>query len=210
MSKNKTIRSLIKISLLVILTAGLVDCGKPPAVTPTGTRNEPTAVVPAATSAGTATSSITIIIPEEPPSFNAVISDTGYDALVMHMSLLGMTGIDPDGNIFPVLASELPTVENGEVVINDQTKEMDVTWKMRRDITWADGTPVTAEDVLFTYEAASDPTNGFAIPGLDLVTGIDKIDDYTFVVHFSSTYPDYLSFLGGRQIVIWPKHYCNA
>jgi peptide/nickel transport system substrate-binding protein len=188
---------------------GLVNCGKPQAVTPVTTQNGPTAVIPAATSAGAGPSSITVIIPEEPPSFNAVISDTGYDALVMHMTLLGMTGIDPDGNIFPVLATELPTVDNGEVVVNNQTKAMDVTWKMRRDVTWADGTPVTVDDVLFTYQAASDPTKGFAIPGLDLVTGIDKIDDYTFVVHFSSTYPNYLSFLGGRQIVIWPKHYCH-
>jgi peptide/nickel transport system substrate-binding protein len=209
MSKNKTIRSLAQISLLVMLTAGLVDCGKPQAVTPANTGTGPTAIEPATTPAAGVPSSITIIIPEEPPSFNAVVSDTGYDALVMHMTLLGMTGIDPDGNIFPVLASELPSVDNGEVVINDQTQSMDVTWKMRHDVTWADETPVTADDVLFTYEAASDPTNGFAIPGSDLVTGIDKIDDYSFVVHFSSTYPDYLSFLGGRQIVIWPKHYCN-
>jgi peptide/nickel transport system substrate-binding protein len=86
---------------------------------------------------------------------------------------------------------------------------MDVTWKMRKDATWADGKPVTADDVLFTYEAVKDPTNGFAIPGLELVTGIDKVDDYTFVVHFSAIYPGYLTFLGGRQIVIWPKHYCK-
>ena len=209
MSKNRTIRSLARISLLVILMAGLVDCGKPQTVTPAITGTGPTAIVPANTPAAAVPSSITVIIPEEPPNFNAVISDTGYDALVMHMTLLGMTGIDPDGNIFPVLASELPTVNNGEVVVNDQTKVMDVTWKMRHDVTWADGTPVTADDVLFTYEAAKDPTNGFAIPGLDLVTGIDKTDDYTFVVHFSSTYSDYLAFLGGRQIVIWPKHYCK-
>jgi peptide/nickel transport system substrate-binding protein len=209
MSKNKTISSLAKISLLVILVAGLVDCSKPQAVIPTSTGTMPTAIVPAVTPAPNVASSIRIIIPEEPPSFNAVISDTGYDALVMHMALLGMTGIDPEGKIFPVLAAELPTIDNGEVVINDQTKAMDVTWKMRQDVKWADGMPVTAEDVLFTYEAAGDPTNGFALPGSDLVTGIDKIDEYTFIVHFSSTYPDYLSFLGGRQIVIWPKHYCN-
>jgi len=195
MFTKKYVKPLALMGLCLVFLAGLPGCGKSPAATQ------------GITSAGT--NSITVLIPEEPPSFNAVISDTGYDALVMHMALLGMTGIDPDGNIFPVLASELPTVANGEVVVDPQTNAMDVTWKMRQDVTWADGIPVTADDVLFTYEAIMDPTNGFAIPGLDKVTGIDKIDDYSFVVHFDSTYPDYLAFLGGRQIVIWPAHYCK-
>jgi peptide/nickel transport system substrate-binding protein len=187
MTSNRFLKTLAQVSLLVLLFASLVGCGQ----------------------AKTPSSSFTVVIPEEPPSFNAVISDTGYDALVMHMTLLGMTGIDPQGDIYPVLATELPTLDNGDLVVDEQAGTMDVTWKMRKDVTWADGKPVTADDVLFTYEAVKDPTNGFAIPGLDLVTGIDKVDDYTFVVHFSAIYPGYLTFLGGRQIVIWPKHYCK-
>ncbi len=212
MSTHIVIKRLGQLSLCIMIIAGMVSCGTPqqtpvstqpgPAVTDT-----PSALATAAPAAGT--TSITVIIPEDPPNFNAVISDTGYDALVMHMTLLGMTGIDPEGNIFPVLAIELPSVENGGVVVDENTGTMDVTWKMRQDVTWADGTPVTADDVLFTYEAIKDPTNGFAIPGLDQVTGIDKVDNYTFVVHFSSIYPSYLTFLGGRQIVLWPKHFCK-
>jgi peptide/nickel transport system substrate-binding protein len=156
------------------------------------------------------TASITIVIPEEPPSFNAVISDTGYDALVMHMTMLGLTGVDPDGKIYPVLAAELPTVDNGEVVVNDRANTMDVTWKMRKDITWTDGVPVTADDMLFTYKAIADPKTGFAVQGLTSVAGVEKIDDYSFVVHFNSIYPDYLTIFGGRQVVLWPKHYCKA
>jgi peptide/nickel transport system substrate-binding protein len=87
---------------------------------------------------------------------------------------------------------------------------MDVTWKMRNDVKWSDGKPVTADDVLFTYKALSDPNTGTFFPGSDLVTGVDKIDDYSFVVHFSSVYPSYLTLFGGRQIVIWPAHYCKA
>jgi peptide/nickel transport system substrate-binding protein len=118
--------------------------------------------------------SITIVIPEDPPSFNAAISDSGYDALVMHMTLLGMAGIDPDGKVYPELAAELPTVENGGVVVDDNAGTMDVTWKMRTDVNWADGTPVTADDVIFTYKAIIDPNTGFWIPGIDLVSGVDK------------------------------------
>lgn len=164
----------------------------------------------AGTEAGAGTSTITIVIPEDPPNFNPVIADSGYDALVMHMVLLGMTAIDPEGKVYPVLAAELPTSENGGVVINPDSGIMDVTWKMRTDITWSDGAPVTADDVLFTYQAIIDPGTGAWIPGIDLVTGVDKIDDYQFVVHFSSVYPSYLTLFGNNQVAIWPKHYCKA
>jgi ABC-type transport system substrate-binding protein len=49
--------------------------------------------------------SITIIIAEDPPSFNPMVADTGYDALVMELVMLGMTDVDPDGHVFPELAA---------------------------------------------------------------------------------------------------------
>ena len=48
------------------------------------------------------------------------MADTGYDALVMKLVLLGLADIDPDGNIFPELAAELPTQENGDVVLDEE------------------------------------------------------------------------------------------
>src|SRR6185436_4212327 len=96
---------------------------------------------------------VTIVIPEDPPSFNPIVSDTGYDALVMELVMLGMTDIDPDGKIFPELAAELPTTDNGGVVMDEDAGTMSVTWKMRNDIQWQDGQPVTADDVMFTWNA---------------------------------------------------------
>ncbi len=196
-------------SSLVLLS--LLAC-VPSTTQPATTAPEPTQAPPTAAPPPTAEppKNLVIVIPEDPPSFNAVISDSGYDALAMHLSLLGMAEVDPSGKVYPVLAAELPTEENGGVVINPDSGAMDVTWKMRDDITWADGTPVTADDVLFTYQAIVDPNTGAWIPGIDLVTGVDKIDDHQFVVHFSSVYPSYLTLFGGRQVVIWPKHFCDA
>ena len=105
------------------------------------------------------------MIAEDPPSFNPIVADTGFDALVMELVMLGMTDVDPDGNVFPELAAELPTVENGGVVMSEDEGTMSVTWKMRDDVQWQDGTPVTADDVIFTWNAISDPTNGSWIPG---------------------------------------------
>ena len=94
---------------------------------------------------------ITIVIPEDPPSFNPIITDTGYDALVMELVMLGLSDVDPNGKVFPELAAELPTVENGDVILDETAGTMSVTWKMRQDVQWADGKPVTADDVIFTY-----------------------------------------------------------
>ena len=221
--------------LFIGLAVILVGCGQTPTQTaapqatqavvqPTTSAVQPTNIVqPTAQTQSTATAQpantaqsntgdkiVTIVIPEDPPSFNAVISDSGYDALVMHLALLGMTDIDPQGKVYPVLAAELPTLDNGGVIIDKASGKVDVTWKMRKDVKWSDGTPVTADDVIFTYKAITDPKTGTWIPGIDLVTGVDKIDNYQFVVHFSSIYPSYLTLFGNRQVVIWPKHFCKA
>jgi peptide/nickel transport system substrate-binding protein len=202
--------------LIALVGVGITACGQaaPTAVPQTAisqTATPPPAPTETITQPATSTEkTITIVIPEDPPSFNAVVADTGYDALVMHMTLLGMAGIDPDGKVYPELAAELPTVENGGVLVDENAGTMDVTWKMRTDVNWADGTPVTADDVIFTYKAITDPVTGTWIPGIDTVSGVDKVDDHTFVVHFKSIYPSYLTLFGNRQVVIWPAHYCKA
>lgn len=216
---------IIKVTALLILLAmccTAVGCQRAPQVTAVSVSPapiQPTAVapMPVVSTAAVATqspapqeTSVTILIGEAPPSFNASLSDTGYDALVMELVLLGMADLDPQGNVFPELAAELPTVENDGVVVDEENGTMDVTWKMRQDVQWADGKPVTADDVIFTYQALTDPDTGSWTQGIDYVDGIDKIDDYTFVVHFNAIYPGYLTLLGGEQMVIWPAHYCDA
>ena len=151
-----------------------------------------------------------IVIAEDPPSFNPTITDTGYDSLVMKLVILGLADLDANGNAYPELAAELPTVDNGGVVVDEANGTMDVTWKLRNDIQWSDGTPVTADDVVFTYDALVDPEKGAWIQGIDYVDGVEKIDDTTVVVHYNTIYPGYLTQFGGEQMAIWPAHYCDA
>ncbi|OGN99104.1 MAG: hypothetical protein A2Z71_10965 [Chloroflexi bacterium RBG_13_50_21] len=177
------------------------------------TTEQPGVVVPTEVPEPTAApekSQIVIVISEDPPSFNATVGATGFDSLVMELVMLGLADLDMDGNAFPEMAAELPTVENGDVVIDDENGTMDVTWKLRQDIKWSDGTPVTADDVVFTYNAVIDPETGFWIPGIDYVDSVDKIDEYTAVVHYNTIFPGYLTQFGGYQMVIWPAHYCDA
>jgi peptide/nickel transport system substrate-binding protein len=207
---DRFVLSLLSIALLL----NLATCGATPEPARPQAATEvpaPTAAAVAATAApAPAISSIVIAIPEDPPSFNASVGDTGYDALVMELALLGLADLDPDGNFLPELAAELPTQDNGGVVIDEDAWTMDVTWRLRDDVLWSDGTPVTAADVLFTYEAIVDPATGLWVPGIDYVDSVEVLDDHTVVIHYNYVYPGYMTQFGGEQLVIWPAHYCDA
>ena len=178
---------------LLLAACQAVPAGEPAASTETGSEKN-----------------ITIVIAEDPPSFNPMVADTGYDALVMELVMLGLTDVDPQGNVFPELAAELPTLENGGVVIDEDAGTMSVTWKMRQDVQWQDSKPVTAEDVLFTWNAISDPDKGTWIPGSDYIDSVEEVDQHSFTVHYNTIYPGYLTQFGGEQLAIWPAHYCDA
>ena len=155
-------------------------------------------------------SQIVITVPDDPPSFNGLVTDAGFDSLISELVLLSLTDIDPQGEIFPELAAALPSVENGDVVYDEATGAMDVTWRLRQDVTWADGEPVTVDDVIFTWEAIASPEGGIWLQGSDYIDSLERIDDYTFVIHYTSVFPGYLLQFGGDQVVIWPEHYCDA
>ena len=199
-------RSSLFLTFTAILSLSFTACGGSQSSAPSSTetvRAQPIVV-------GDSDKSITIVIPEDPPSFNPVLVDVGYDALVMELVMLGLTDIDPNGNIFPELAQELPTVENGSVMVDEYGGTMSVTWKMRNDIQWQDGKPVTADDVLFTWEAIANPDTGAWIAGSDYIDSVEKVDEYSFTIHYNTIYPGYLTQFGGELVAIWPAHYCDA
>ena len=64
-----------------------------------------------------------------------------------------LAGWDPDGDLFPVLAAEIPSRENGGLSADG----MSVTWKLKRGVNWHDGKPFTADDCVFNWEYAARP-----------------------------------------------------
>jgi peptide/nickel transport system substrate-binding protein len=177
-----------------------------PAEEPT---EEPTEIPPTEPPVEEETSA-TIVMFEDPPSFNHAVTDTGYEAVVQEMVLLALTDLGPNGEVYPELATEIPTVENGLVELDEEEWTMDVTWTLRDDVFWEDGEPVTADDVVFTWEALADPDTGLWVPGMDYTDSIEKVDDYTVLVHYNTVYPAYKEQFGGYYLAIWPEHYCTG
>src|SRR5262245_31266560 len=84
-----------------------------------------------------------------------------------------LAAVDPDGNLVPALAAEIPSVDNGTVAKDG----LSVTWKLKRNVQWHDGKPFTADDVVFTWEFAADPATAATSTGAyrDVVR-VDKLD----------------------------------
>lgn len=69
----------------------------------------------------------------------------------IHFSMVeGLVTTDENNTYVPVLAREIPSEENGQIVTNpDGTIAM--TWRLHEDVRWHDGEPFTSEDVCFTW-----------------------------------------------------------
>jgi len=152
---------------------------------------------------------IVITAPEDPAAFNGLITDTGYEQMMGELILLAVSEADPFGEIYPELAVEIPTLENGGVEFDEDTWTMKVTWKLRDDVYWADGEQVTADDVIFTWNKIAE--DAWA-DGVDYTESLEKIDDFTFKVHYYEgyVYPNYKLQFGGENFFVYPEHYCDA
>jgi peptide/nickel transport system substrate-binding protein len=113
-----------------------------------------------------------------------------------------LAGWDPDGNLAPVLAAEIPDIENGGVAPDG----MSVTWKLKKNVQWHDGNPFTADDVAFTGEYAGDPATASTTIGSYRDIKVEKVDPFTVRVHFAKPTPFWASPFVGYFGMIVPKH----
>lgn len=80
---------------------------------------------------------------------------------------------------------QVPTVANG-LWKTGPGGTMEVTWKLRRDVKWHDGKPLTTDDFKFTWEIYQDPKAPLgARPVLEVISAVTFPDAYTMVVKYS-------------------------
>jgi peptide/nickel transport system substrate-binding protein len=143
---------------------------------------------------------VVFILPEEPANLNQFLADAAIVRQVADAVVEGLVDVNPDGEYFPELAAELPTLQNGGVSEDYLT----VTWHLKPGLKWSDGTPITSDDIKFTWEAVSHPESGaLATGGFHLIEDIETPDELTAVVHYSEMYPAYL---GQFRWGLLPRH----
>jgi len=107
------------------------------------------------------------------------------------------------GELVPILAAEIPTVENGGIAADGKS----VTWQLQPDVQWSDGEPFTAEDVVFTFDFVSNPkVNAATAQYYEAVESVEAIDEQTVKINFQDVTPAWQIPFTGQTGVILPKH----
>ena len=122
---------------------------------------------------------LTIALSSEPTSIDPHFHNlTPNNAMAMHM-FQSLVIFDAKQQVTPGLAVSWKTID-------------DLTWefKLRPDVKWHDGSPFTADDVVFTFERAVNVPNspssfGTYIKGKTVV----KVDDLTIHIKTEKPYP---------------------
>ena len=113
---------------------------------------------------------------------------------------------DPDGNLSPILAAEIPTAQNGGIAKDGKS----VTWHLKKGVVWHDGKPFTADDCLFTWDYVADPATASTNIGSYKDIKVEKVDSHTIRISFQRPTPFWADAFCGVRGMILPKHLFEA
>jgi len=114
-----------------------------------------------------------------------------------------LAAYDPEGTIVPILAADVPSVDNGGLA-KDGTW---VIWRLKRGVAWHDGRPFTADDVVFNWEFVADPATAAVTNGsYRAIERIEKLDSHTVKLVFTAPQPFWSDAFCGFRGMIIPKH----
>lgn len=129
-------------------------------------------------------------------------TDTGNDTM-LRIAHDQLTWENESFEFVPQLATELPSVERGTWKINPDGT-METTWKLRANVKWHDGTPFTAQDLVFSHRLHTDDTlKHDTLVRARLMESATALDPYTLVVRWSRTVVDAHK---GPSLRPFPKH----
>ena len=142
---------------------------------------------------------------QAPSILNPYLSGGTKDIHAASLILEPLARYDENGDMVPWLAAEIPTLDNGGVAQD----LMSITWTLRDDVVWSDGTPFTAEDVAFTAAYCMDPTGGCSsAAAFQGVAGVEAVDAHTVRIDFDVPMPfPYAPFVGSIVPVLQKRQF---
>lgn len=127
----------------------------------------------------------TIIVgtPQEPTTLSPLLASSSIDDAIQSFVFEGLVEVDADGKYAAVLAEDLPTVSEDGLV---------VTYKLKKDVKFSNGDPLTCADVQYTKDAIASELSQASTSGYRDIDTIECPDPNTVVVTFASVYAPYL------------------
>jgi peptide/nickel transport system substrate-binding protein len=188
--------------LLLIAAVALGGCGKEKSPEKIDTSKYPLAEPPYVTQCepGVRGGRLVLVDFGDPKTFNPIMTTDSSSRQLVNMMFGGLTAKDH------VTQEVKPGLAESWSVADDQKTW---TFKLRRNLHWSDGKPITADDVVFTF---NDVVYNPAFPNtmVDQVSvekkrfEVTKVDDLTIKVVTPEIYAPFLEYFG--DVDIMPKH----
>lgn len=188
-------RTFLLIGLLAAIALVFAACAAPAAAPSTGAEQPaaaPASGLPAEPGRGT-DGTVTLVYWQEISILNPYLASGTKDFHGASLILEPLLEFNQDSELVPALAIEVPTVENGGV----SEDLMSITYKLQDGIVWADGTPLTADDFVFTWQYCTAPLTGCTVQNFVPVANVEAVDPLTVKITFRAPTPyPYIPFVG--------------
>jgi len=212
--KASKLLALLAVLAMVVAACGPGDEGADTTAPDDGATTEATDTTaatdttePAVTGEAGAGGNLLLLQWQAPSQANSYLSTGTKDLLAGSLVLEPLAEYDPDGNVVPALAAELPSQENGGIS-EDLTQ---ITWTLQEGITWSDGTPLTSADVVFSWEYCSNEATGCATSAYVSVASVEAVDDLTVTVTFNGPQPfPFVPFVGYTSPIIQQAQFADC
>ncbi len=209
-SRRKWWSTIPRMSALLLLATALAACSVDDTETQNGAAGDSDSVDEAAASDGDAgADSGRMDVDIALGAFGVNSLDPAVGAVIEHRNILAhlydtLLEIGDDGELLPGLATSWEISDDG----------LTYTFDLRRDVTFHDGSDLTADDVVFSMERYRDEgtTAGVAASVVANMDSITAVDDHTVELQLSSPQPDLLTQLGPHDVYIGilPKDYVES
>ena len=154
------------------------------------------------------TSEVTILYWQAPSILNPYLSGGTKDFDAATLILEPLASIAPDGTLVPDLAESIPTLENGGVSEDLTT----ITWKVREDVVWSDGSPLTLDDFIFTWQYCTHEEGGCSSTQFfEDVVAMEDIGDNQLKITFGVPKPyPYNPFVSQSSVVLNSQQFADC
>lgn len=152
---------------------------------------------------------LTILYWQAPTIANPYLAGGNKDVDASALILEPLANYNEEGRLAPRLAEEIPTADNGGVS-EDMTT---ITWKLKEEILWSDGTPLTVEDIIFTHRYLCSLPTTEDVCGSVPIGNVGPVEDSPLSVRITFTEPviyPYTLFVGASSPILQKAQFANC
>lgn len=136
-----------------------------------------------------------------PQGMDPALAVVGASHQAIDLIYSGLTKLDADANAIPDLAESWTISDDG----------LTLTFKLRPGVKFHDGTELTADDVVYTFERLMNPDTGYSYATqVESIASVKAVDPLTVEFKLSKPTGPFLTFLAFPGNYIVPKHIAEA